>query len=89
MYGQQLQKRYQIKMKIEVKTKRNVLLHCLTNLWILAVQRHYWRLQFHLVAISYPLKNISRLRKFFNKGIFICFIISHLGLYYIIMSCRC
>ena len=64
MYGQQLQKRYQIKMKNEVKTKKNVLLHCLTNLWILAVQRHYWRLQFHLVAISYPLKNISRLRKF-------------------------
>ena len=46
------------------------------------MQRHYWRLQFHLVVISYPLKNISRLRKFFNIGIFICFIISHLGLYY-------
>lgn len=45
-------------MKNEIKTKRNVLLHCLTNLWLLAVQRYYWRLQFHLVTINYPLKNI-------------------------------
>lgn len=53
-------------MKNEIKTKRNVLLHCLTNLWLLAVQRHYWRLWFYLVTIDYPLKNIPRLRKFFN-----------------------